>query len=72
VGRVHVEVPVPALALRRPDAAAALGLSIEMFDAHVRPFVPAVRAGSVVTYPVAGLAAWLAKSASVVADEVGR
>jgi hypothetical protein len=70
VGRIHVDVPVPAIALRRPEAAAALGLSVETFDAHVRPFVPAVRTGSVVTYTVAGLMAWSTANASVIHDDI--
>jgi hypothetical protein len=70
MGRIHVDVPVPAIALRRPEAAAALGLSVETFDAHVRPNVPAVRTGSVTTYPVAGLVAWAQANASIVADDL--
>jgi hypothetical protein len=72
MGRVHVAVPVPALSLRRPEAAAALGLSVETFDTHVRPNVAAVRTGSVTTYPVAGLVAWLTANAGVVADDLDR
>lgn len=70
MGRIHVQVPVPAIALRRAEAAASLGLSVETFDSHVRPNVPAVRAGSVTTYPVAGLTAWADRNASVIADDL--
>lgn len=44
------------LALRKPAAAAALGVSDETFDRYVRPHVRAVRLGSVTVYPVAELA----------------
>lgn len=70
MGRVHVDVPVPALALRRPEAAAALGVSVETFDQHVRHAVPACRAGSVTVYPVRGLQAWLDANAATIADDV--
>lgn len=72
MGRRLVEVPVPALALRRAEAAAALGVSVEVFDRDVRPYVPVVRLSGVVTYPVAGLQAWLTAQASSVAEDARR
>jgi hypothetical protein len=60
MSRPHVEVQVPALALRRPQAAAACGVSLETFDQHIRPHVPAKQVGGVTVFPVAGLAAFLA------------
>ena len=59
MSRPRVEVAVPALALRRAEAAAALGVSLETFDAHIRPHLAAVSAGSVVLYPVAELQRFL-------------
>lgn len=71
MGRRLVELaPVQPLALRRDEAAAALGVSVETFDLHVRPYVPAVRLGALVTYPVAGLAAWLDRNATAIADDL--
>jgi hypothetical protein len=61
MGRRHVEVAVPPLALRRAEAAAALALSVETFDAHVRPELPVIRVAGVVAYPLSGLQAWLAR-----------
>jgi len=72
MGRRLVEVATPALALRRPEAAAALGISVETFDEHVRPNVPAVRTGNVITYPVSGLERWLAANAGVITDDLAR
>ncbi len=60
MARISVDVPVPALALRRPQAAAALGVSVDLFDAEVRDELPVLRVAGVVAYPVAGLQAWLA------------
>lgn len=72
MGRRLVEVPVPALALRRAEAAAALGVSVEVFDVHVRPYVPCVRMSGVTTYPVAGLTVWLAENGQIIADDLRR
>ena len=47
MSRQAVDVQVPPLALRRAEAAASLGVSVEVFDASVRPFVPACRVGGV-------------------------
>jgi hypothetical protein len=60
------------LALRRGDAAKALGISDELFDRHVRPSLPVVRLGSVRVYPVAALERWLLEHADSPADELER
>ena len=70
MSRRRVDVPVPALALRRAEAAAALGVSVEHFDQHVRPHVAAARLGSVVVYSVAGLQAWLNRNAHAIAEDL--
>jgi hypothetical protein len=57
------------LALRREAAAESIGVSVETFDAHVRPSLPVVRLGTVRVYPVAELAAWLAARADSPVDE---
>ena len=59
------------LALRRQEAARALGISDEVFDTHVRPHLPVVRLGSVRVYPVDGLRTFLAERASSPAQDVG-
>jgi len=65
MGRALIEVPTPALALRRAEAAASLGISVETFDSQVRPFVPAKRLGGVTVYPTAGLERFLAEATSI-------
>ena len=57
------------LALRKPDAAAACGISDESFDRYVRPHVPRVRLGSVTVWPVAGLQAFLEDHGRAPVDE---
>jgi hypothetical protein len=65
VSRPRVDVQVPALALRRAEAAAALAVSLETFDAHIRPRVAAVQVGGVIVYPRAELERFLAQHAHV-------
>jgi len=62
----------PRLALRREEAARALGLSDESFDRYCRPSLPVVRLGSMRLYPVAALEAWLAERASAPSDGLER
>lgn len=50
-----VAVPHFALALSREQAAAALNISVNHFDRHVRPHVREVKSGKLVRYPVAEL-----------------
>jgi hypothetical protein len=52
------------LALRRQEAAEALGVSDETFDRHIRPYLPVVRIGSVRIYPVRELRDYLSDNAS--------
>lgn len=65
-----VQASSPRLALRKPEAAAALGVSDETFDRHVRPSLPVVRLGSTRVYPVALLERWLLENASAPLDEL--
>lgn len=51
------------LALQRKDAAAALGISVDSFDRHVRPELKCVYIGDTRLWPVAELERWLAARA---------
>jgi hypothetical protein len=52
MSRAKLDVPVPSLALRRAEAAAACSVSVEICDEFIRLFVPAVRLNDRVTlYP---------------------
>jgi len=55
---------VPRLALRREEAAAALGVSDDFFDRHVRHELRVARRGRVALYPVAELERWLEENAA--------
>jgi hypothetical protein len=63
VSRPRVEVAVPALALRRAEAAAALGLSVDTFDRHVRPQLRVLYVGDLRLWPVEELTRWLRENA---------
>src|SRR5258707_14809072 len=63
MSRPHVDVAIPALALRRAQAAAALSVSLETFDQHIRPKLAATVAGGVTLYPIAELERWLTENA---------
>ena len=71
MSRPALTAPIPALALRRAQAAAAVGVSLETFDREVRPFVAAKRLGSVVVYPVTALERFLADATSIDNDLKG-
>jgi len=69
MSRPQLTAEIPALALRRAQAAAAVGVSLEVLDREVRPFVPAKRLGGVTAYPTAALERFLAE-ATCIADDL--
>ena len=71
MSRPSLTAPIPALALRRAQAAAAIGISLETFDREVRPHIAVKRLGGVVVYPVADLVRFLADSTSITDDLKG-
>jgi len=60
---------VPRLALRREEAAEALGVSDDFFDARIRAELRVVRRGKLMLYPTTELQAWLEKNAGLVLEE---
>jgi hypothetical protein len=50
---------IPRLALRREDAAKAIGVSVDVFDKHVRVHLRSVRVGTLRLYPIAELERYL-------------
>lgn len=61
--------PPPRLALSREEAAAALGVSLDFFDLHVRPELRVVRRGRRRLIPVDELRRWLDRSASLALED---
>lgn len=60
------------LALRKEEAARALGISDESFDRYVKPHVRVVRAGTLRLYPVPELERYLHESADLPLPEGAR
>lgn len=56
------------LALRRDEAAASLGMSLDSFERHVQPDLRLVRRGKLRLVPVSELQRWLDENASLVLD----
>jgi hypothetical protein len=63
------EAPIPAIALRREKAAAALDVSEDFFDQHVRPELRAVRRGRLTLYLATELQRWAERNAALVLEE---
>jgi len=59
-----IALAVQPIALRREQAAAVLGLSVDAFDEHVRCEVRAIRKGRLVLFPVEELQRWARQSAA--------
>ena len=61
----------PRLALRKLEAAQALGISDESFDRYVKPQIRVVRMGGVRLYPIRELERFLESEASAPLDDLG-
>lgn len=68
MSRAKITRPVPAIALTRPEAAAAVGMSVDSFDRYVAPEVRLVRRGSLRLVPVAELVRWADENAERTLD----
>jgi hypothetical protein len=63
-----VSAPIPAIALPRPSAAAALGMSVDSFERYVMADVRCIRRGSMRLFPVAELERWADENAERLVD----
>lgn len=61
----HPDVAVPALALDAEQAAAALSISHSTFKRYVQPEIRCARIGACRVYPLADLAAYVDKKATL-------
>jgi predicted DNA-binding transcriptional regulator AlpA len=58
----RTEPETPCLAMRRREAAAAIGISVGELDTWTkRGIIPCVRIGRIVLYPVSAIQDWLKK-----------
>ena len=62
----RVVATVPRLALTRPEAAAALGMSLDSFERYVQPDLRLVRRGKLRVVPVRELERWLERNAEAI------
>jgi hypothetical protein len=58
-----VTAPVPRVALSRPEAAAALGISLDSFERYVQPDLRLIRRGKLRLVPVTELQRWAGENA---------
>ncbi len=59
----------PHLAYSKPQAAAALGISINSFERHVQPELRVVRRGKLRLFPATELERWLRENAELTLEE---
>ena len=59
----------PRLALTRPEAAAAIGCSIDSFERHIQPELRLIRRGRLRLIPVVELERWLDRNAARVLED---
>lgn len=61
---MSVTVAIPAVALKREDAAEAIGMSLDSFERYVQSDLRLIRRGRLVVVPVAELERWAAENAA--------
>lgn len=66
----RVTIAIEPLALSKPDAAAAMGMSVDSFERYVMADVRCVRRGRLRLYPVNELRSWLTENAERLLDEL--
>jgi len=64
-----ITLAVQPIALRREQAAACLGLSVDAFDEHVRFEIKTIRKGRLVLFPVEELQRWAQRNAAMVLED---
>ena len=67
----HVTIAIQPIALSKPDAAAALGMSVDSFERHVMAHVRCVRRGKLRLSPVAELQRWVDENAERLLPGIG-
>ena len=59
---VALDQPIPRLALRKTEAAQALGMSVDFFEGHVLHELRIVRRGRLILVPIRELERWLGEN----------
>jgi hypothetical protein len=63
---------VPRVALTKPEAAAALGISVDSFERHVQPELRVIRKGRMRLIPLRELERWAADNAALTLSDAVR
>lgn len=58
----------PRLALSKPEAAEALGMSLNSFERHAQPELRVIRRGKLRLFPIRDLERWLEENADLAVD----
>lgn len=61
---MSVTVSIPAIALKREDAAEAIGMSLDSFERYVQPELRLIRRGRLVLVGVGELERWCEENAA--------
>ena len=61
---MSVTVSIPAIALKREDAAEAIGMSLDSFERYVQSDLRLIRRGRLVLVPIEELQRWAAENAA--------
>ena len=67
-GRRRPVQEVQRYALRRDEAAAALGMSVDTFERRVQPFLKVILCGQLVLVPPTELERWVRENARVLVE----
>lgn len=65
----RLQSPIPRLALRTAEAAAACGVSEDFWTAEIAPPIPCVRRGRLKLYSVAAIAVFLEENAELLLED---
>ena len=60
---------VPRVTLTKPEAAAALGISVDSFERHVQPELRIIRRGRMRLIPLRELERWASDNAALTLDD---
>jgi hypothetical protein len=61
---MSVTVSIPAVAVKREEAAEAIGMSLDSFERYCQPELRLIRRGRLVLVPIEELQRWAAENAA--------
>ena len=70
--RKRIDASIRRVTLTKPEAAAALGISVDSFERHVQPELRLIRRGRMRLIPVRELERWATEKAALTLSETVR